>query len=97
MTFGNYSFAGVYSDEPEKLVNGIPASIQKHPHCISLRDNNNHLCGGSIIDSCYILTAGHCVYHLLSDNSLKSVTVVSGTTYLNTGRQAYKVEISLVP
>jgi len=52
MTFGNYSFAGVYSDEPEKLVNGIPASIQKHPHC---------------------------------------------TTYLNTGRQAYKIETSLVP
>ena len=51
MTFGNYSFAGVYSDEPEKLVNGIPASIQKHPHC---------------------------------------------TTYLNTGRQAYKIETSLV-
>ncbi|XP_018377215.1 PREDICTED: chymotrypsin-1-like [Trachymyrmex cornetzi] len=86
------AIVGVYSDKPEKLVNGIPASIQEYPHCASLRDDNDHFCGGSIIDSRYILTAGHCVENLLSNDSLSSVTVVTGTTYLNTGGQAHKVE-----
>ncbi|KYN05948.1 Serine protease 42 [Cyphomyrmex costatus] len=98
MTFENYSFAGVYGDEPDKLVNGIPTSIQEYPHCVSLRNNNNHLCGGSIIDSRYILTAGHCVASLLYDRSrLQSTFVVTDTTYLikpiqfGTGQRAIKL------
>ncbi|XP_018377214.1 PREDICTED: chymotrypsin-2-like [Trachymyrmex cornetzi] len=84
---------GVYGDEPNKLVNGIPTTIEKNPHCVSLRINNSHFCGGSIIGSQYILTAGHCVAPLFSDDSLrKSVTVVTGTTYLDKGGQVYNVE-----
>lgn len=88
-----YIFAAVYGDEPDKLVNGIPANIEDYPHCVSIRTNNNHFCGGSIIGDRYILTAGHCVAPLLQDSSLrKSVTVVTGTTYLNSGGESHKVE-----
>lgn len=87
------AIASVYGDEPDQLVNGIPTNIESYPYCISIRTNNNHFCGGSIIDKQYILTAGHCVVPLLQNSRLmQSVTVVTGTTYLNSGGQAYKIE-----
>ncbi|XP_018303724.1 chymotrypsin-1-like [Mycetomoellerius zeteki] len=92
MTFGNFSFTGIYGDESEKLVNGIPTSIQQYPHCVSLRNDNKHFCGGNIIDSRYILTAGHCVAFLVHKSLRQSLTVVTGTTYLNTDGQDYKIE-----
>lgn len=86
------SAIGSFADEPEKLVNGTPTSIQRYSHCISIRTSNSHMCGGSIISSRFILTAGHCVAPLLSDASLRSrAVVVSGTTYLNSGGQSHKI------
>ncbi|XP_012538935.1 chymotrypsin-2 [Monomorium pharaonis] len=87
------AIVGVYGDEPDKLVNGIPTTISTYPHCISMRANNNHMCGGSIIGSRYILTAAHCVVPLVRNpNLLRSVVIVTGTTYLNSGGQAHKIE-----
>ncbi|XP_024885004.1 chymotrypsin-1-like isoform X2 [Temnothorax curvispinosus] len=87
------AIVGAYGDEPDKLVNGIPANIEDYPHCVSIRVDNTHFCGGSIIDKQHILTAGHCVAPLIQDSRLrKSVTVVTGTTYLNEGGQSHKVE-----
>lgn len=85
-------FAGVYGDEPDKLVNGIPTTIEEYPHCVSLRvKDNNHFCCGSIIDPEYILTAGHCIVPLEQDSSLmESLTIVSGTTYLDNGGEVHK-------
>lgn len=82
-----YDFSGVYGDEPDKLVNGIPADIKDYPHCISIRSNNNHMCGGSIIDTQYVLTAAHCLAGINSNT-----VVVTGTTYLNSGGQAHRVQ-----
>ncbi|XP_012527748.1 chymotrypsin-1 [Monomorium pharaonis] len=84
---------GVYGDEPDKLVNGIPTTIEEYPHCVSLRIKDNHFCGGSIIDPEYILTAGHCVVPLIQNPDLKeSMTVVTGTTYLDKGGESHKVD-----
>ncbi|XP_011867927.1 PREDICTED: chymotrypsin-1-like [Vollenhovia emeryi] len=86
------AIVGVYGDEPDKLVNGIPANINDYPHCISMRMNGNHMCGGSLIDKQYVLTAAHCLVSLKQNPSLlKSVTVFTGTTYLNSGGQAHKI------
>lgn len=50
------------------------------------------MCGGSIISSTCILTAGHCLVPFLGDPSLRSgATVVAGTTYLNSGGQSYRI------
>ncbi|XP_070170378.1 chymotrypsin-1-like [Polyergus mexicanus] len=81
---------GVFADEPEKLVNGIPTSVNEYPHAASIRLNNNHICGGSIISNNAILTAGHCIVPLLQ-NQRQVLTVVTGTTYLSSGGQAHGV------
>lgn len=87
------TFAGVHGDEPEKLVNGQPADIKDYPHCVSIRVNNNHFCGGSIIEKQFILTAGHCAVPLMDDPRLRdSATVVTGTKYLDKGGESHKIE-----
>lgn len=83
---------GVFADEPEKLVNGIPTSVNEYPHTVSIRVNNNHFCGGSIISNNMIITAGHCVAPLIQNaNQRQGLTVVTGTTYLSSGGQAHRV------
>ncbi|KAJ8667214.1 hypothetical protein QAD02_008876 [Eretmocerus hayati] len=44
-----------------RIVGGRPAPIEEFPWQVSLERRGNHFCGGSIISSTYILTAGHCV------------------------------------
>ncbi|XP_011156956.1 chymotrypsin-1-like [Solenopsis invicta] len=78
---------GVYGDEPEKLVNAIPSSINEYPHCVSMRNRGQHMCGGSIIGPKHVLTAAHCVQNLPS-----SVTIVSGTSLLNQGGESHRIE-----
>ncbi|XP_018400105.1 PREDICTED: serine protease 48-like, partial [Cyphomyrmex costatus] len=47
--------------EPEAIVGGQNAIPGEFPHQVSLRYNDNHVCGGSIISQTKILTAAHCV------------------------------------
>lgn len=50
------------------------------------------MCGGSIISSLHILTAAHCVEPLIKNDRLRqSITIVSGTTLLNSGGQAHGI------
>ncbi|XP_011706024.1 PREDICTED: chymotrypsin-2-like [Wasmannia auropunctata] len=87
-----YTFAGVYGDEPDKLVNGIPTTIDENPHCISIRVQNNHICGGSIISPSHIITAAHCLVSLMQNAGMRrSLTIVSGTTQLNSGGVQHQV------
>lgn len=83
---------GVYADEPERLVNGIPTNIENYPHIVSIRTKGNHMCGGNLISTRLVLTAAHCVEPLVNDAKLRrDLTVVSGTTLLSSGGQINKV------
>lgn len=47
----------------DKIVGGHPTTIEEHPHQVSVRLNEYHKCGGSIISKTRVVTAGssHCV------------------------------------
>lgn len=63
-----------------RVVNGQDAQRHAWPWQISLRVNGRHICGGSIIDSRWILTASHCVER---NPSPRGYTVVVGKAILN--------------
>ena len=44
-----------------RVVNGENASPHAWPWQISLRVNGRHICGGSLIDGDWVVTAAHCV------------------------------------
>lgn len=45
-----------------RIINGEDATLGQFPHQVSLRSyiSKDHYCGGSILNSKYILTAAHC-------------------------------------
>ncbi|XP_076394333.1 transmembrane protease serine 9 [Megachile rotundata] len=81
--------ASAFGDLDSRIVGGREAPSGKFPYQVSLRQNGRHFCGGSIISSRYILTAAHCVQGL---SNLKAITVVAGSTQLNSGGVSYGVE-----
>ena len=44
-----------------RVVNGENAAPHAWPWQISLRVNGQHICGGSLIDPNWVVTAAHCV------------------------------------
>lgn len=58
-----------YFPQP-RIVGGQNAKNNQFPYQISLRLNNYHICGGSIISKNYVITAAHCV----TTNSVGAVT-----------------------
>ncbi|XP_026231659.1 transmembrane protease serine 3 [Anabas testudineus] len=57
-----------------RIVGGNVSKPGQFPWQVSLHFNNEHVCGGSIITSNWILTAAHCVYGF-ADPSMWSVLV----------------------
>ncbi|XP_070501554.1 chymotrypsin BII-like, partial [Chironomus tepperi] len=61
-----------------RVVNGTNAKIEEFPFLVSLRQYNRHICGASIIDESWVLTAAHCL-----DDSASVYTVQFASTYLD--------------
>ena len=45
-----------------KIIGGREAPLGSIPYQVSLQDEYGHICGGSIIDSEFILSAAHCCH-----------------------------------
>ncbi|KAL9955813.1 hypothetical protein ACROYT_G037196 [Oculina patagonica] len=58
-----------------RVVGGVNASPHSWPWQISLRDNGQHICGGSLFKSNWVITAAHCVHQ---NTNPSGYTVVVG-------------------
>lgn len=51
-----------------RIIGGEPALPGHFPYQVSIRKNNNHVCGGAIINPYFILTAATCVTIVTNNN-----------------------------
>ncbi|XP_044582558.1 trypsin-4-like [Cotesia glomerata] len=63
--------------------------IEIAPFALSLRLNNNHICGATIINSKWGMTAAHCVKSSIA--SVQNYTVRSGSKYRETGGSIHQL------
>ncbi|KAI7815645.1 Serine protease, partial [Rhyzopertha dominica] len=70
-----------------RVVGGSSASDGQFPYIVSLRYNNRHFCGGTIISREWILTAAHCALVIPA----YAIEVVAGTNTLNSGGVRYGI------
>ncbi|CAH3905670.1 chymotrypsin-2-like [Pieris brassicae] len=73
-----------------RIIKGKPAQDGTIPYMASVQvTGQGHKCGGSILDSKWILTSGHCVARIMSDTD--KLKVVVGSNSLKAGGQEFKV------
>ncbi|VEN34355.1 unnamed protein product, partial [Callosobruchus maculatus] len=61
-------------NERLKIIGGRNVTIEEYPYQVSIQNNGEHFCGGSIINTKYILTAAHCVYTILEGGTIAKAT-----------------------
>ncbi|KAJ1530224.1 hypothetical protein ONE63_005170 [Megalurothrips usitatus] len=79
-----------HDDIDQQIVGGQDADISSFPWQVSLRVNGQHICGGSILNKRWVLTAAHCLPGIY----LPSIRV--GSSSQSSGGQVYRV-LYLVP
>ncbi|XP_065170689.1 trypsin-like [Atheta coriaria] len=85
---------GVCHAQPTRIVGGEDADITEVPWQVSLQRSltDFHFCGGTILSSKWILTAGHCMD---SDPSPTDIQVVVGMTKKSEGGVVHTVKQSI--
>nr|CAD7428295.1 unnamed protein product [Timema monikensis] len=58
-----------------RIIGGVTVALGEIPWQVSIQNNNQHLCGGSILGASWVLTAAHCFAY---DPPLSKLTVVAG-------------------
>ncbi|KAM3875217.1 transmembrane protease serine 4a [Diretmus argenteus] len=66
----------------DRIVGGKDALIEDWPWQVSLQQNGQHTCGGSLVSARWVVTAAHCFSG--SKKELGRWKVVSGRTYMGT-------------
>lgn len=94
-----FSFIFVVSHNVEsndqRIVGGMYAEEGLFPFVVSIAigQKNEHTCGGSIVDSKWILTAAHC---LPAETQADLLWVTVGTSDLDDGGVTYSVDMFIV-
>lgn len=58
------------------MMGGDFVQLGRAPYMASLRSNNVHFCGGTIVSNRYILTAGQCTY---GRSNAGDISIIVGT------------------
>lgn len=77
----------------DRIVGGTDALIEDWPWQVSLQQGGQHICGGSLVSSRWVVTAAHCFAG--SKKELSRWRVVSGRTYMSTLGGSYVDRIIL--
>lgn len=75
-----------------RIVGGEDAEEGQFPYQVAIRDRfeHNHVCGGAILNSRFIVTAGHCTMDKYRDP--KQIVIVAGVIGLDANGTAYDVQ-----
>lgn len=82
----------------EGIIGGEEAYLGQFPYAVSIQVDENHLCGGAIIDDRFVLTAAHCVIDDEGQFENLRFTVVAGINDLRDPKAVrVRVESVYVP
>lgn len=87
--FEDEIFEENFRDNEDKIVGGNETTIEKHPHQVSFRSRDRHICGGSVISATVALTAAHC----LTPRAQPSVYSIMAGSTLRTGDANAQIRI----
>ncbi|XP_071563663.1 trypsin-like isoform X2 [Temnothorax nylanderi] len=80
LCFARYLRYGLSSNAEQRIIKGQNTDIKLVPYMLSLRKYGIHICGASIINEEWAVTAAHCIQ--TSEDPLKTVTLCSGSSIL---------------
>lgn len=75
-----------------RVIAGSNAAKNEFPHQISLRYYGSHICGGSIVNKRWIVTAGHCLVNMEKD----LLTVHVGILNVNENAKSYAIAKTVI-
>ncbi|XP_047526415.1 chymotrypsin-2-like [Pieris napi] len=79
-------------DGDSRIVGGKDATPGMAKYQVSIRihvgEKEGHICGGSILNEEYVLTAAHCIYRKRAEQ----LSIVVGSQEFNKGDQRYKIK-----
>lgn len=75
-----------------RIINGTNVKPGQYPFMVSLQYRSRHNCGATIVNSCYVLTAAHCVKTV----PVQDLSVLAGTITLSSGGNKIAVEKTIV-
>ena len=91
MLFFKYFFTESHSTLlTSKIIGGEIVTIHDYNFLAYLRYRGVQRCGGALISSSHVLTAGNCVYGL-KVNTIWDITVTVGSTYARSGGELHTI------
>ncbi|KAJ2366927.1 hypothetical protein IW150_005808, partial [Coemansia sp. RSA 2607] len=72
---------GSVAAESERIIGGSPAPSGEFPFAVHLFKNDSPYCGGTLIDTEWVVTAAHCVASASGSDGAGAFSVNSASSY----------------